>query len=137
MNYNIILYRPTSGFVAKTRKTEKGIESKVFINIVHSEKIAAPTKKETKQGQNWSLPYSLGPPHMEKDKNNESVAAFDCCFHPEALQLSTRSKQFRDLLVSTAISGIEEAYRRQRIEVYYNIKFYTNNIIHIFYYYIY
>lgn len=54
---------------------------------------------------------------MEKDKNGESVAAFDCCFHPEALQLSTRSKQFRDLLVSTAISGLEEAYRRQRLQV--------------------
>jgi hypothetical protein len=54
---------------------------------------------------------------MEKDKGGEAVPAFDCCFHPEALLLSSRSKQFRDLLVSTAISGIEEAFRRQRQEV--------------------
>jgi hypothetical protein len=106
-----------AGFVAKTKKTEHGKESKLFVNIVSSDKIAAPTKTSTSQGQNWSLPYSLGPPHMEKDKGGEAVPAFDCCFHPEALLLSNRSKQFRDLLVSTALSGIDEAFRRQRQEV--------------------
>lgn len=110
--------RPTAGFVAKTKKIENGTESKIFINIVNSEKIAAPTKKSTPEGQNWSLPYSLGPPHMEKDKGGELVPAFDCCFHPEALTFANRSKQFRDLLVSTAISGIEESFKRQRQQVH-------------------
>jgi hypothetical protein len=109
--------RPLAGFVAKTKKTENGNESKIFINVVSSDKIAAPTKKSTPQGQNWSLPYSLGPPHMENDKGGDTVPAFDCCFHPEALQFGNRSKQFRDLLVSTAISGVEEAYRRQKQQV--------------------
>lgn len=66
------LIRPEKGFVAKSRKRDhkdkEGEDSKVFINIVHSEKITKPTKTDTDKGQNWSLPYSLGPPHMEKDK---------------------------------------------------------------------
>ena len=64
------LIRPEKGFVAKSRKkdTKDKEDSKVFINIVQSEKITKPTKTDTAKGQNWSLPYSLGPPHMEKDK---------------------------------------------------------------------
>ena len=41
------------------------------------------------------------------------MVAFDCCFHPEALLLGGRYKAFRDLLVSTALQGIEEACRLQ------------------------
>ena len=64
------LIQPRKGFVAKTHKRDaKGAEeTKLFINIVQSEKISKPTKTDTAKGQNWSLPYSLGPPHMEKDK---------------------------------------------------------------------
>ena len=63
------LIRPQKGFVAKSRKRDKNDkkDSKVFINIVQSEKITEPSKTDTDKGQNWSLPYSLGPPHMEKD----------------------------------------------------------------------
>lgn len=108
------LIRPHTCFVAKTRKIDSGNEEKLFINIVSSEKIAPPTKTSSPEGQNWSLPYSLGPPHMEKDKSGEAVAAFDCCFHPDATRMSQQHKQFRDILVQTAISGIEEAFRRQQ-----------------------
>jgi hypothetical protein len=51
---------------------------------------------------------------MEKDKGGDSVAAFDCCFHPEAIALGKNHKQFRDILVQTAISGIEDAFSRQQ-----------------------
>ena len=112
------MIRPTAGFVGKTYKIIKDKkEEKVFINVVASEKVAKPTNKQTKEGQNWSLPYSLGPPHMEKDKNGSNVACFDCCFHPEALDLSRGHSRFRDLLVHSAMDGIEEGYRRQKLEV--------------------
>lgn len=100
--------------MAKTKKYDGNREEKIFINIVSSEKIALPTKTQMLHGQNWSLPYSLGPPHMEKGKGGEAVAAFDCCFHPEAIKLSTSHNQFRDILVQTAISGIEDAFQRQQ-----------------------
>jgi len=115
------MIRPTAGFVGKTYKIIKDKkEEKVFINVVASEKVAKPTNKQTKEGQNWSLPYSLGPPHMEKDKNGSNVACFDCCFHPEALDLSRGHSRFRDLLVHSAMDGIEEGYRRQKLEVKLN-----------------
>lgn len=105
--------------MAKTRKRlEGGGEGdKVFINIVKSDKIDAPTQRVVKDGSNWSVPYSLGPPHMEKDKKDENSACFDCCFHPEAIDLGMKHKQFRDLLVHTAMDGVEESYRRQHQEV--------------------
>lgn len=71
----------------------------------------------TAQGDTWSLPYSLGPPHMEKDKNESNVACFDCCYHPAAIRQMDINKRFRDSLVITAIEGVEEAYKRQKQDV--------------------
>jgi dynein assembly factor 2, axonemal len=71
------LIRPEKGFVAKSRKKDQKdkTDTKVFINIVQSEKITKPTKTDTAKGQNWSLPYSLGPPHMEKDKVSSIISS--------------------------------------------------------------
>lgn len=69
------------------------------------------------QGETWSLPYSIGPPHMEKDNNDSNVACFDCCYHPLAVAQMEVVKKFRDSLVHTAIEGVEEAYRAQKQEV--------------------
>lgn len=64
------LIRPSPAFVAKVHKLLKDEnKEKVFINIVSSDKIMRPSKEVAKDGVNWSLPYSLGPPHMEKDSS--------------------------------------------------------------------
>lgn len=108
--------RPSPGFVAKTYKWMDGKEAekdKIFINIVQSDKIAEPTKQTTPKGDCWSLPYSLGPPHMEKDKKGENSTCFDCCYHPMALSLGSMNTNFRNMLVTTAMDGVEEAYKRQ------------------------
>lgn len=88
-------------------------KDKVFINIVQSDKIAQPTKQSSPKGDCWSLPYSLGPPHMEKDKKGDNATCFDCCYHPMALQLGSMNTNFRNMLVTTAMDGVEEAYKRQ------------------------
>lgn len=104
--------------MAKTKKTDKGkAEEKIFINIVQSSKIMPPTKHVTPEGQRWSLPYSLGPPHMEVDNNKHNVVTFDCCFHPEATKLCNENKRYRDMLINTAVEGIEVTYKRQNIIV--------------------
>lgn len=108
------------GFVAKTHKLpekKEGNKEKMFINVVQSDKIAPPSKTSTSKGDCWSVPYSVGPPHMEKDKKGDNAACFDCCFHPEALRIGERNKDFMDLLVTTAMDGIEEAYKRQEQKV--------------------
>lgn len=56
-------------------------------------------------------------------QKSEAVVAFDCCFHPDALNMGSRYKAFRDLLVSTAIQGIEEACRLQNQSTTVNKEF--------------
>jgi hypothetical protein len=117
----LFIHRPEPAFVAKSFKVIKDDNSsekeKVFLNIVHSPKITEPSKKVTPQGTHWSVPYSLGPPHMEKDKSGVNAACFDCCFHPEAIQLGNKQKEFRDLLVTTAMEGVDHMYKQQGQEV--------------------
>lgn len=106
--------------MAKSYKKTKGKEAeqeKIFLNIVQSSKIEVPSKTDTPQGTCWSVPYSLGPPHMEKDKNGSNTTCFDCCFHPDAIDLSRIYKEFKDLLVNTAMEGVEQMYKQQRQEV--------------------
>ena len=113
------LIRPKASFVAKTFKLDKDgkkTDEKIFINIVTSDIIAIPSKEKSKDGETWSLPYTLGPPHMEHDKNNSNVACFDCCFHPDVMKQMEANRRFQESLVMTAIEGIEEAYRRQKQE---------------------
>lgn len=125
------LIRPTAAFVVKTFKVSQpentrntapegksGTEGKekVFVNIVQSEKISPPVKTPSDKGVTWSVPYSVGPVHMEVDKAGaQNVPSFDCCFHPEAVEIGQRSKQFKDLLVQTAMDGVEAGYERQRL----------------------
>jgi hypothetical protein len=54
---------------------------------------------------------------MEKDKNGENAPCFDCCFHPQAIQLGKQHKEFKDLLVTTAMEGVEKLYQQQGQDV--------------------
>lgn len=116
--YLLFNLRPIAGFVAKTHKIQdSATKEKVFLNIVQSEKISAPAKTSTPKGDHWSVPYSLGPPHMEKDKKGENSTCFDCCFHPQALALGEINPEFKKLLVSTAMEGVEEYCKRAHQKV--------------------
>ena len=125
----LTIYRPEPSFVAKSFKivkNNKNDKEKVFLNIVQSDKINVPSKTETPQGTCWSVPYSLGPPHMEKDKNGDNAPCFDCCFHPDAIRLGMRHKEFKDLLVTTAMEGVEKLYQQQGQDVSYMKSFNTS-----------
>jgi len=118
------LIRPEPAFVVKSYKTVKGSGSdkgkekeKLFLNIVQSLKIDEPSKSNTPKGTCWSVPYSVGPPHMEKDKSGSNSPCFDCCFHPEALRLCSKIKEFKELVIHTAMEGVEQSYKRQGQDV--------------------
>jgi dynein assembly factor 2 len=113
------LIHPEPSFVAKTVKenTDVGTKEKLFLNIVQSNKILKPMKEVCEKGTSWQVPYSLGPPHMEKDKSGNNAPCFDCCFHPDAITLAKSSKQFRDLLVHTGMEGVEQLFARQKQKV--------------------
>lgn len=60
------LVRPAAVFAIKTRKQCEGGEQgdKVFVNVVQSACVAKPTSVACGEGSTWSVPYSVGPPHM-------------------------------------------------------------------------
>lgn len=66
------LIRPQAGFVVKTHKMKKGAgeqqKDKLFVNIVQSTAMGKPTCERSAQGESWSIPRSIGPVRMEKDK---------------------------------------------------------------------
>jgi hypothetical protein len=45
------------------------------------------------------------------------VPCFDCCFHTEALDLANKHKKFNELLIKTAMDGVEAAFKRQNHKV--------------------
>lgn len=121
----------------KTKRIGKNSSDKVFINVVQSDKIEKPTKKlhkvDGKEGYVWSLPYSVGPPHMEKDKKGDNVPCFDCCFHPEALQLGSMHEKFKELVINTSMDGIDQMFQNQNQSVRerknYLLFFYFSNFV--------
>ena len=111
------LVRPSPAFCVKSFKTgAMGSRDKLFINIVQSEKVRPPRSEAANDGTHWSVPYSLGPPRMERDKKGSNATAFDCCFHPEAVRIAERQPRFRELLVSTAAEGVEQSFKREGSE---------------------
>ena len=65
---------PEPGFVIKTVEMKNGqpTQRKVFVNMCVSEKIQTATCQEItndkgKKGQNWQIPYSLGPMRTDSD----------------------------------------------------------------------
>jgi len=103
------MVKPSPGFVVKTQKSEDDGKSwiKLFINIVHSGKIAKASFETKAGGQQWSLPYALGPMRMEKDKSGGNTPAIDCCFATETLSRA-RNVGFRNMLMTTAIEAVEK-----------------------------
>ncbi|KAI8999528.1 pre-RNA processing PIH1/Nop17-domain-containing protein [Gaertneriomyces semiglobifer] len=107
--------KPEPGYVIKTTLTHGSNQGrKVFINICTSPEIAeakpSPVKKGD-QGQSWSIPYSLGQPREDVDNANNKCTVYDCVFHPETYQLGRQKPAFDQLLVSTAIEGIEKQFK--------------------------
>lgn len=110
------LIRPTAGFVVKCflTKMRDDSNSKLFLNVVHSEEIDKPTSTQVKatKGKNWSVPFALGPLRMEADKAGKVlVPTFDCCFHPLSLQYAHGSKPFCDLIVNIAKEAIQNSFQ--------------------------
>jgi hypothetical protein len=80
------------------------------VNVVQSDKIGKPTSVAQPDGVQMSLPLSLGPKRLEKDKGGDAlVPTFDACFHPDALALVRTNKQFKEYLITTALEHAEEA----------------------------
>ncbi len=120
------LIHPEPGFVVKTR--EMSSKNKFFINICSHERIDKPSSQEVvgkdgKKGRNWTLPHSIGPKHMEKDKSGNLCSTYDVCFHPEAVTRCFLDERWKRFVAETSIGGVEKRAKKDtsaRVEIKLN-----------------
>ena len=107
---DVQLIVPEENFVVKTRKEDD--QSKVFINVCTSEKVAkAESKKSVKngrEGNTWSIPFSLGQERTTKDKSGKEALVFDFVLHPDTCDKCS-FPPFKDMVAQTAIENIEKS----------------------------
>eukprot|EP00731_Ephydatia_muelleri_P031546 Em0023g53a len=105
---NVKFVNPTPGFVLKSVQLSDG--KKAFINICQSEAVEKASSKPALgkvHGEDWSIPFSLSPGREDLDKSGQRCMVYDVVYHPETFEKSTLNSRFEDILVETAIDGIE------------------------------
>ncbi|KAH8291075.1 hypothetical protein KR054_008244 [Drosophila jambulina] len=105
---------PQPGFVIKTALDG---ELKCFINIAGSPEIERPKNEVAmdpsngSRGLSWSIPMAQTASRDDCDAKNNRCKVFDVVFHPDALHLAKRNKQFRQCLIDTALDAVEREYQ--------------------------
>ena len=112
---DVTFINPEPGFVIKTSVNGK---QKAFINVAVCDKVAKPTSTCGTDGQghrglNWSIPYTQSAPRKDSDKQGELCVVYDVVFHPNALHLGAKNKDFRQLLINTACDAVKTVYNVQ------------------------
>ena len=108
--YSVKFLNPTPGFVVKTKLKNGG---KAFINIATNPEVqpATPGPLEIlptgQVGKKWSIPYSLVPAREGLDTNKQKCTIYDCIFHPKTYEEAAANPKFKEIVVTTALDGIE------------------------------
>ncbi|KAK0084054.1 hypothetical protein PV325_007687 [Microctonus aethiopoides] len=96
-------------------KTSLNGDKKCFINIGKCDIVEKPTSQPSyedgNRGLQWSIPYTLSPPHDDLDKKNNRCTVFDVVFHSDTLYLATKNSRFREIVNNTAFDGIENNFK--------------------------
>eukprot|EP00064_Thunnus_orientalis_P016868 superscaffoldBa00003438_g16940 len=97
-------------------RTSVNGKQKCYINICANEKVGKPECKwgvseEGRRGQCWSLPHSLHPGRQDTDPKGNKIMIYDVIFHPDTLHIARRNTRFMDMVDSTAIQGIQDAFK--------------------------
>ena len=102
----------------KTALKSDGMKS--FVNVCQSSEIDKPTKQTVRRkgttGTNWSVPHSTSPHREDVDKAGKYCIVYDVVFHPDALRLADTNKQFKDMIVNTALNGIEQRFPEHKFD---------------------
>ncbi|XP_051240638.1 protein kintoun [Dicentrarchus labrax] len=96
-------------------RTSVNGKQKCFINICANEKVGKPASawgvsEEGRRGQRWSLPHSLHPGRQDIDPKGNKILIYDVIFHPDTLHIASKNTRFMDMVDSTAIQGIQDAF---------------------------
>ncbi|KAM7403117.1 hypothetical protein PAMA_003844 [Pampus argenteus] len=97
-------------------RTSVNGNKKCYINICANDKVGKPECKpgvseDGRRGQSWSLPHSLHPGRQDTDPKGNKIMIYDVIFHPDTLHIAKRNTRFMDMVDSTAIQGIQDAFK--------------------------
>lgn len=104
---DVTFINPEPGFVIKT--SENG-DKKCFINIAQCCKVEKPSYDIHKNGKNWKIPFTQAPPHRDYDKKKNKCVVYDVVFHPDTLKMSEADKRFRELVINSALDGVQNSF---------------------------
>ena len=115
--YRVTFLAPKPGYVIKTlvlNGNNKTGSDKVFINVCSDENVedaSADFKARGSTGQvPWSVPFSTSKPRQDVDKSGLVCTVYDVIFHPNVIKKTASNFQFRQMVNTTALEGIEKAF---------------------------
>ncbi|EFJ34200.1 hypothetical protein SELMODRAFT_406682 [Selaginella moellendorffii] len=98
---------PVAGYCLKTKNKKNN--KKVFINICHTTNIDKPTSfTHSGKGEQWSIPYSLGPARNDVDKAGGECEVYDFVVNEEAHERAMKNNRFKRFLSETAIENVQK-----------------------------
>ena len=59
----------------------------------------------------WAIPYSTSKPRRDLDKAGQNCMVYDVIFNPNVMKKTQNNYNFRDMVNSTALEGVEKAFK--------------------------
>ncbi|KAM4690587.1 protein kintoun [Rhinophrynus dorsalis] len=109
---DIQFLHPQPGHVLLT--SINGVQ-RCYLNICTSDLLQKPQCKpglsrDNRPGQHWALPYSLAPGREEMGRGGTKYVIYDVLFHPDTLQMASKSDQFKQMVDSTALEAVARQF---------------------------
>ncbi|XP_077477594.1 protein kintoun [Stigmatopora argus] len=100
----------------RSLRTSVNRNQKCYINICGNDKVGKPqctaaVSDDGRRGQSWALPHNLHPGRQETDPKGNKIMIYDVIFHPDTLHIANKKAEFMEMVSSTAIQGIQDAFK--------------------------
>lgn len=104
---DLTFINPEPGFVIKSSIDG---DKKCFINVAYCDKVEKPSSTIHNNGTNWKVPFTQAPPRNDYDKKKNNCIIYDVVFHTDTIKMAEHNKRFRQLVIDTALDGIQESF---------------------------
>ena len=91
---------------------KNSITDKLFINVCSDENVEdAQPGTGNQSGQiPWAVPFSTSKPRSDVDKAGNACVVYDVIFHPNVIKKTFNNYQFRNMVNTTALEGLESNF---------------------------
>lgn len=86
-----------------------------YINVCSNHIVPKPqgvpgTDKNARGGLYWTLPYTVTPTRETQERDATKSLLYDVVFHPDTLDLASKSDKFKQMVDSLAMSGVTKYF---------------------------